>query len=323
MRLGTFRLGPLDMKVGDGEVAVVFGPNGAGKTTLLRTIVGYYRLTAGKIFVDGNDISGEPIERRGVGYVPQDLALFDNMDVRENIEYGLKARRVPGPERSRRVLELAERLGLTGVLARRVSELSGGMRQRVAIARALAVRPRVLLLDEPLSNLDPSSAESALDLIRASASDFSTSVIVVSQSAQRLLRVADAVYFMRTGTLTPLGDPGQAVSNPRLAEAASYLGYDNVLPALSLALDADGPPRRSGMVAVRSTDVTIAPEGKCGGLALRGRLVQTYYGVDGLLRGLVELPGPALLRGVVASRAAVGEEVAVCVNPVRIVPVYP
>ena len=322
MRLGNFVLGPIDMKVGDGEVAVVFGPNGAGKTTLLRSIVGYYKPSAGRVIIDGRDVTRDPIERRGVGYVPQDLALFENMNVRGNIEYGLRVRRVPGYERARRVAELAEKLGLTDVLDMRVAELSGGMRQRVAIARALAVRPRVLLLDEPLSNLDPSSIESALDLIEASAKEFDTSVIVVSQSVQRLLRVADSVYFMRSGRLTYLGSPEQAVSNPRLAEAASYLGYDNILPASSLAPAANGSVGGS-LLAVRSVDVLIAPVGGCGGVELRGKLVQTYYGLDGLQRGVVELAGSVRLRGVVASRAAPGEEVSVCVNPAKVAPVSP
>ena len=322
MRLGNFVMGPIDMKVGDGEVAVVFGPNGAGKTTLLRSIVGYYRPSAGRIIIDGRDVTDEPIERRGVGYVPQDLALFENMDVRGNIEYGLKVRRVPSSERARRVAELAERLGLSEVLGRRVTELSGGMRQRVAIARALAVRPRVLLLDEPLSNLDPSSIEGALDLIRTSAREFDTSVIVVSQSIQRLLRVADSIYFMKSGRLTYLGSPEQAINDPKLVEAASYLGYDNVLPAPSLASGADRSAE-DDMVAVRSTDVIVAPEGGCSGIEVRGRLIQTYYGVDGLLRGIVELPGSIRLRGIMASRASPGREVIACINPSKMVTVRP
>ncbi|MGC9072133.1 MAG: ABC transporter ATP-binding protein, partial [Acidilobus sp.] len=223
MRLKGFTLGPIDLTVRDGELVLVFGPNGAGKSTLLKAIIGLYTPQSGSIVLDEHDITTTPIESRGVGYVPQNYALFEHMNVRANIEFGLRARGVRASEREKAVAELAHRLDLVGLLDRRPKELSAGQRQRVAIARALAVMPRALLLDEPLSNLDPDSAERALDIISETTRSLGLKTILVSQGVSRPLRIADSVYFMKTGKVINLGSPAEAVRSPRILDAAIYM----------------------------------------------------------------------------------------------------
>jgi len=129
-RIGTFTLGPVNLEVGDGEVALIFGPNGAGKSTLLKTILGLYRPERGRVLIDDVDVTNVPVNRREVGYVPQSLALFDHMSVRDNIEFGLKVRGVPKEERERAVKEVAERLHIEDLLDRRAHQSCRGDRPR-------------------------------------------------------------------------------------------------------------------------------------------------------------------------------------------------
>ena len=152
---GTHGLGPVTLDVARGETVVLLGPSGCGKTTLLRIIAGLETPdVGGRVLFNKINVTRVPIERRNVGMVFQSYALFPNMNVAENIGYGLKIRGVNGAERSRRVAELVALTGIEGLEHRRVDQLSGGQRQRVALARAVAVRPSVLLLDEPLTALD-------------------------------------------------------------------------------------------------------------------------------------------------------------------------
>ncbi len=320
MRVGNFTLGPITLSVKDGEVALVFGPNGAGKSTLLKTIVGVYMPLAGSVVLDGVDVTSFPIESRGVGYVPQSYALFEHMDVRTNIEFGLKARGVPRADRDRIVKALAERLGLRDFLNRMPGELSGGMRQRVAVARALAVNPRALLLDEPLSNLDPETSEATLDIVSEMAKDMGLKVLMVSQGVARPLRIADRVYFMKSGRLIDLGTPTEAVKEPKVVDAALYMGFENVFDEYQMLRAMEDPSasptllRKGSHMAFRSTSANIT-EAPCNGLTLRGRVLKVYQSVDGILRALVDIgagkPLRCLAGGAALSR---GQAVRVCVD---------
>jgi len=151
---GDFALEDVSLRIGKGEYWVLLGPSGCGKSVLLQTIAGFFPPTAGRILVDGRDVTAQAPEQRNIGLVFSRRRCFPHLSVRGNIEYGLRARRVPAAEARRTVDELIDRLGLAAVLPRPVATLSGGEAQRVAIARALAVRPVLLLLDEPLSALD-------------------------------------------------------------------------------------------------------------------------------------------------------------------------
>ncbi|MBN2359216.1 MAG: ABC transporter ATP-binding protein, partial [Deltaproteobacteria bacterium] len=152
--LGAFHLRHVDLAVQDGEYVALLGPTGAGKTVLLECIVGLHRRHAGAIAVDGIDVTRHFPEERNVGYVPQDYALFPNLTVRQNLAYGLKARRAPAAEIADKVNAMLARLGLGALAQRFPVHLSGGEQQRVALGRALITGPRIVLLDEPLSALD-------------------------------------------------------------------------------------------------------------------------------------------------------------------------
>ncbi|MGC9209828.1 MAG: ABC transporter ATP-binding protein [Acidilobus sp.] len=321
VKLRGFTLGPLDMTVKDGELALVFGPNGAGKSTLLKTIAGLYVPASGSIVLDGRDITRAPIESRSVGYVPQSYALFEHMSVRANIEFGLRIRRVPAQEREKIVLELARKLDIIDLLDRKPRELSGGQMQRVAIARALAVRPRALLLDEPLSNLDPDSSERSLDIIAEATKEFGLSTIVVSQSVTRPLRVADSVYFMKSGRIIDLGRPEEAVSNPRVLEAAMYMGFDNIFEASRFFETLRLPERfnlvddKGEFVAFRPSSAVVAPAGGCRGPHLQGRVISIYYVTEGRGRALIDVGlGKPVRCSIGDYRPAPGEVVDVCID---------
>jgi ABC-type sugar transport systems, ATPase components len=306
-RIGAFTLGPVNLEVGDGEVALIFGPNGAGKSTLLKTILGLYRPERGRVLIDNIDVTTVPVNRREVGYVPQSLALFDHMNARDNIEFGLKVRGVPKEERERAVKEVAERLHIEDLLDRRASELSWGQAQRVAIARAVITRPKVLLLDEPASGLDPWSADYLADLIVYVRDELKVATIVVSQYAGKLLRASTRLLFMSNGKLYDLGPVERALTSPMKAEAAAYLGYDNVIPCKALGNLCEG----SKSLALRYSSVQVG-EALCDGLQLKGRLEQIYADVDGSLKARVDLNGikvTGLLRGKVEDR-----DVNVCIR---------
>lgn len=166
IQAGGFALGPLSFVVPKGAYAILMGPTGAGKTTILEAICGLRSVVAGSIQIDQVDITGWRPGDRGLGYVPQDLALFPHMNVRQHLEFSLRLRKVTPQEIQRRVRELSEELGISHLLDRSVKRLSGGESQRVALGRALAGRPEVLLLDEPLSALDQRTRNEVHELLR-------------------------------------------------------------------------------------------------------------------------------------------------------------
>lgn len=166
IRAGSFELGPVSFTIPRGEYAILMGPTGAGKTTILEVICGLRSAVSGSVLIDQVDVTGWRPGDRGLGYVPQDLALFPHLNVRQHLEFSLKLRRVGTQEIQRRVDELAEELAIRHLLDRSVKRLSGGESQRVALGRALAGRPEVLLLDEPLSALDQRTRKEVHELLK-------------------------------------------------------------------------------------------------------------------------------------------------------------
>src|SRR5579864_337971 len=197
---GTRALSPLDLDIATGETLVFLGPSGCGKTTLLRIIAGLAEPDAGGgVWFGADDVTTLPIERRNVGMVFQSYALFPNMTVAENIAYGLRVRRVDARERRRQASRLLDMMHLTGLDDRRVDQLSGGQRQRVALARALAVRPRVLLLDEPLTALDAKLRESLRVDIDQLLRSLGVTTVYVTHDQGEAMALGDRVAVMSQG----------------------------------------------------------------------------------------------------------------------------
>jgi ABC-type sugar transport system ATPase subunit len=228
-QVGDFRLRGIDLDVGRGEYFVLLGPPGSGKTVFLECLCGLQKLRSGRIEIGGEDVTRLEPRRRGIGYVPQDYALFPHRSVAQNIAFGLIAAKVPAPERERRVDEAAGRLGIRHLLPRRISGLSGGEKQRVALARALAVAPRVLLLDEPVSALDEATRESVCLELRRLQRATGTCTIHVCHSFEEARLVGDRLGVMRDGALVQTGPPEELFARPKDAELARFLRVGSLI----------------------------------------------------------------------------------------------
>src|SRR5881392_618697 len=219
---GTRALKTLDLEIAEGETLVLLGPSGCGKTTLLRIIAGLETPDAGgAVFFGAQDVTPLPIERRNVGMVFQSYALFPNMSVAENVGYGLRIRGELTPQKVDELLALVQ---LEGLGNRRVDQLSGGQRQRVALARALAVRPRVLLLDEPLTALDAKVRTQLREEIRRIQLEVGTTTLFVTHDQEEALAIADRVGVMRNGRIEQLGSPTDLYIHPATPFVAEFVG---------------------------------------------------------------------------------------------------
>jgi putative spermidine/putrescine transport system ATP-binding protein len=223
-------LAGLDLEIQDGELIALLGPSGCGKTTALRILGGFDYPTAGRVLVDGADVTNVPPNKRDMGMVFQAYSLFPNMDVRTNIAFGLRMRRQDKASRLKRADELLELVGLTPVADRYPHQLSGGQQQRVAIARALAIEPKVLLLDEPLSALDAQVRTQLRAEIRSLQQRLGITTLFVTHDQSEALSIADRVGVMQSGRLEQLDTPENVYRHPATAFAADFVGAMNRLP---------------------------------------------------------------------------------------------
>ncbi len=221
----------LTLQISEGEQIALLGPSGCGKTTTLRMIAGFERPTAGRIELATRDITGLPPERRECGMVFQNYALFPHLTVDENISFGLQMRHVPSSERRTRVRAILERIGLKGLDRRYPRQLSGGQQQRAALARALIMNPKVLLLDEPLANLDAKLREEMRFYIRSLQREFRTTSIYVTHDQAEALVLADRIVVMIGGLLQQVGEPHEIYERPTTIEVADFIGLSNLVPA--------------------------------------------------------------------------------------------
>jgi iron(III) transport system ATP-binding protein len=229
-RFGTqVALDGVALTVGGGEFFALLGPSGCGKTTLLRCVAGFARPDGGHIICDGRRLDTLPAHARDIGMVFQNYAVFPHLSVFDNIAYGLEARRVPRPELRRRVEEALALVRLTALGRRMPGQLSGGEQQRVALARALVVRPRLLLMDEPLSNLDARLRVTMRGEIRRIQRELGITTLYVTHDQEEALAVADRLAVMQSGRIEQIGTPWELYTRPRTPFVARFVGLSNVL----------------------------------------------------------------------------------------------
>ncbi|MDD4253541.1 MAG: ABC transporter ATP-binding protein [Methanoculleus horonobensis] len=238
-RLGDFALDGVDMTVADGEYFVVLGPTGAGKTILLETLAGIYSPDAGTIDLDGRDITRTDPKNRGIGMVYQDYMLFPHLTVGENIGFGLKQGKADPARISESVQETAALLGIGHLLERTTGTLSGGEQQRAAIARALVLRPRVLLLDEPLSALDTVTRERLRRELKAIHRATGTTVVHITHHFEDIFALADRVAVMQDGRIVQTGTPDEVFRRPATEFVAAFTGMENVYCGISRVRDGE------------------------------------------------------------------------------------
>ena len=232
----TTAVDDVSLDIARGEVLALLGPSGSGKTTTLRLLAGFERPDSGRVIVDGLDVTGSPPVTRRFGMVFQHYALFPHLDVCGNVAFGLESLGVNGPELDRRVAAALELVDLGGYERRRISQLSGGQQQRVALARALAPEPRVLLLDEPLSNLDPALRERTRrelhDLIRR----IGITTVLVTHEQEEAFDLGDRVAVLREGRLEQVGTPDELYGAPANPFVAGFVGRASTLEGVVVAL---------------------------------------------------------------------------------------
>ena len=202
----------ISLQVEDEEIVSILGPSGCGKTTLLNMILGIVDADQGAIRYNGEDLTRTPMEKRGFNIVFQDYALFPNLNVQQNITYGLRNK--PGISSQEEVDELIDLLGLREHLNKRIDQLSGGQKQRVALARTLVIKPRILLLDEPLSALDGVIKESIKDRIKTIAREYHLTTIIVTHDPEEALTLSDRVLIIDQGTIAQYGRPAEIIQKP-------------------------------------------------------------------------------------------------------------
>ncbi|HXZ01541.1 MAG TPA: ABC transporter ATP-binding protein [Stellaceae bacterium] len=227
---GTRALEPLELAIAAGETVVLLGPSGCGKTTTLRLIAGLESPDpGGRVLFGEADVTALPIERRNVGMVFQSYALFPNLDVRGNVGYGLKVRGLPAAERAARVEEMLAMMQIAPLAARRIDQLSGGQRQRVALARALAVRPRALLLDEPLTALDAKLRDQLRLEINALLRRLGITAVYVTHDQAEAMALGDRIVVMSQGRVAQIGTPREIYRAPADRFVADFIGVMNRL----------------------------------------------------------------------------------------------
>jgi putative spermidine/putrescine transport system ATP-binding protein len=229
---GTRALEPATLDIARGETLVLLGPSGCGKTTMLRIIAGLELADfGGRVLFDGKDMTAVPIERRNVGMVFQSYALFPNMTVSDNIGYGLKIRGIPARERAARVAELVALTNISGLENRRIDQLSGGQRQRVALARAVAIRPGILLLDEPLTALDAALRDRLRGELNRLLRALGITTIYVTHDQSEAMELGDRVVVMQKGAIAQIGTPREIYFTPRSRFVAEFIGAANIVEA--------------------------------------------------------------------------------------------
>jgi putative spermidine/putrescine transport system ATP-binding protein len=330
----TLAVGDLNLTIAGGEFIALLGPSGCGKSTALNCLAGLLPLSAGGIWLDNERIDGIPPEDRGFGFVFQNYALFPHMSVRGNVGFGLSIRHLPREELRRRVDEALDMVELTDHADKLPGQLSGGQQQRVAIARAIVIRPRLFLMDEPLSNLDAKLRLQMRREIRRLHQTLHLTTVYVTHDQEEALALADRIVILNHGRVQQVGVPEDLYTRPASAYVADFMGYRNLLelpvvshegdriivgrPGLRLIGTAQenitGP---EAVVAIRPEDLRLVGPGAGGGNTVRVRVdVAEYRGGEIAAEGVTEDGGVICFRAL--DRVVPGEVVHLMVAPERV-----
>ncbi|KYH31625.1 ABC transporter ATP-binding protein [Neomoorella mulderi] len=304
-RFGSFTaVDDLNLCVGDGELLALLGPSGCGKTTTLRCISGFELPDEGDVFFGDKQVTLLPPEQRNIGMVFQNYALFPHMTVYENIAFGLRLRRCTKAEIHRRVCEVLERVGLSGAGERYPRQLSGGQQQRVALARALVISPSLLLLDEPLANLDAKLREEMRFYIRSLQKNVGITAVYVTHDQAEAMVLADRVAVMFAGKLAQIGPPAEVYRHPATPEVAQFIGLANFLTGSVQEI------LESGCKVMTSVGLVECAESR--GLGVGEKVLLTVRPEAISLHrhsARVALPGQNIIRGVIKESAFLGNTV--------------
>ncbi len=266
------------LAVEKGEFVSLLGPSGCGKTTTLQMIAGFVEVSDGRIVLDGRDITHAKPSSRGLGVVFQSYALFPHMTVADNVAFGLRMRKVPAADIQRRVKTVLELVRLSQHAERYPRELSGGQRQRVALARALVIEPPVLLLDEPLSNLDANLREEMQFEIRRIQREVGITTLMVTHDQAEALSISDRVVVMQAGRITQIDEPYKLYEHPRTRFISGFVGKANMLPG---DLDAQGCAQVRQVPGDGALTLSLRPEKidlvAAGSGRLQGKVITRYF----------------------------------------------
>jgi ABC-type sugar transport system ATPase subunit len=288
LTLGAFRLNSISLSVEQQEYLIIIGRTASGKTTLLKTIAGAYRPSSGKILINDVDITALPPEKRNIAYVSQVFSSFDPMDVHGNIEFGLRARGVPKPKREKLVQGIVRDLGIEYLLNRMPSTLSGGEQQRVSLARALVTRPKILLLDEPLSMIDPETKGSIIRLLKAIPEKYNIPVVHVTHEWDEAYTLASRIAVINQGSIVEVGSPEEIFNEPKSYLTAKLVGFYDLHKGAAALTESgstikleNGVELRSYVKISGSVYVCVRPEkvkldAGNGSNKLEGRVVEVF-----------------------------------------------
>ena len=327
-------LHPLNLTVRGGEFIALLGPSGCGKTTALNSIAGLLPLTAGSIELDGRRMDTLPPEKRGFGMVFQNYALFPHLNVRRNVAFGLRMRKVAKAEVERRVDAVLTLVRLTGHAHKLPGQLSGGQQQRVAIARAIVLEPPLVLMDEPLSNLDAALRLDMRAEIRRIHQEYGLTTLYVTHDQEEALSLADRLVVLNLGRVAQIGTPAELYDSPHSAYVAAFMGYRNILSLTAesvngaVAAVGGADMRLSGtlslpgsvsagtpvQVAVRPEDLRIAPDGTDRAFEAVAEVVE-YHGREFQVDAVTRSGARVHLR--TSERVAPGDRLGLAVDPRR------
>ncbi len=286
----------LTFEVNEAELVTLLGPSGCGKTTTLRMIAGLIKPDRGRILIDGKDVSPIPTHKRNIGFVFQQAALFPHMNVQQNLEFGLRMRKVPRRERKLAVQHILELVHMQGFEKRKPLELSGGERQRIALASVIVTEPSLLLLDEPLASLDAKIRVELREELRELQQETKKTMIYVTHDQATAFAISDRIFLMRNGIIEQAGTPAELYMQPQTPFAASFIGSSNCFVAkikevstnyltvriqqyevnLNYKLN-DTAIGEDVLIYVRPEDIVISPSNKNEGFVLEGEIVGTVF----------------------------------------------